>query len=316
MLVEILTFILLLVGLALLIKMSDLFVEAAVSIAEILGVKEFIIGITIVAIGTSLPEVISNMVAAKDGLTDLVIGSVIGSNVANTALILGVISVMSPIALKKSVFGRESIIVIITSFILLLLSIIGVINLLYAIVLLLLYISYSVYIVYIHLKDKKRFLSVVPKRPVFSMRKAIIVLIISSTGLWLGAQVTVKNASSLALLMGIPDEVIASTVLAVGTSLPELSVSIKGIIKNKKDLAIGNILGSNIANILLVLGLSGVITDIIIVKAQILFVSLMLFIACFVSWHIHNKDFLTKKQGLLLIFMYAVFIAFEIIYAY
>lgn len=250
-------------GFTLLIAGARLFVDGAVGLAARLGVSPFVIGLTVVAVGTSLPELAVNVTAALKGTTALAAGNILGSNILNILLILGVSALLRPLAVRASTLRLEM--PLVTGLPLLLwwmawgLAAGGAEGLLErwdALVLLAGSLAYCFWLYTRHAVPEE-----IPAAP--RTRTAITLLLAAGMGLLVaGSQVTVKGALSLAQAAGLSEAVIGLTVVALGTSLPELATSAVAARRGNADIAIGNILGSNIFNILLILGVTGLIRPI------------------------------------------------------
>lgn len=302
------TCLLLLVGLYVLVKASDLFVENAITVTRRFGVSEFIIGLTIVAAGTSFPELITSVFAAMKGSAGIVVGGVVGSNIANHGLILGLVAIITPFQLDKHIFTRESIIVVLVTLGFGLLFYLGDFSWGWGLVLLAGYIGYISYIIHVHLRQRKEFLDIEPGLPDSSIWQHLIVFVLTALGIWLGAELLIRNTISLATVIGLTELAIASTVIAIGTSLPELTVCLSAAKRGKGDIILGNIFGSSIANILLVLGVSALFTPITFMDLSILVFTIMLALVALSAWYVFYHTRLGVRQGSLLLAIYAVFL--------
>lgn len=258
MLVQIL---LLVLGFVLLIKGADFLVDGASNVAKKLHIPEIVIGLTIVSIGTSMPELFVSITSALEGYPDMALGNVIGSNIANLLLILGLTSFVKPIVFKEETLNYEIPACLFTTFMLYILANSGnVINKLESIALMACFVVFLIY-TFILAKHKREKNKVVKSKTPILLD--IIFIILGVVGLKFGGDFTVNNAVKIAATLGLSEKIISVTILAVGTSLPELVTSISAARKNSTDLAIGNIIGSNIFNILLIIGVSSFIKPII-----------------------------------------------------
>ena len=253
---------LLAVGFVLLVKGADWFVEGASGIADKFGIPQLVIGLTIVAMGTSAPETAVSITAALKGTADIAVGNVVGSNILNILIILGISSVITSIAVAKTTVRYEIPIMLAITVLLLVFGINGgSICLWEGIVLLACFVGYLGYMFLMVKKGLMQSEEVEDtKRPVWLM----VLMAVVGLGLivW-GSDVTVDAATSLAKIFGMSEKFIGLTVVALGTSLPELFTSVIAAKKGKADIAIGNIVGSNIFNILFVLGTSACILPVI-----------------------------------------------------
>ena len=255
------------IGFAFLIKGADFLVDGASGIAKKFRIPEIIIGLTIVAIGTSMPELFVSADSAIKGHSEMSMGNVIGSNLCNLLLILGLAATINPIIFKKETKLIEiplclGVTVVFTAFC----NINQGISRIEAIILLLIYISFIAYTIFMALRAHKR----KPKKKDIESNKNerktifnIIYIILGIILLKFGGDLTVDNAEELARLFHVSEKVISLTIIAIGTSLPELVTSVTAAIKKDSDIAIGNILGSNIFNMLLIIGVSAMIKPIV-----------------------------------------------------
>lgn len=254
-----LTWILLAVGLAMIVFGADFLVGGASAIARRSGISEFVIGLTIVGFGTSCPELVVSITGALSGNSDVAIGNVIGSNSFNTLFILGLTAVISPVAITSKNKKRDIPIVIAAS---LFLAVTGMfignesgISRIEGALFLLIFAAYMYYC----FKQPAEAPSEDAGESI-KISKAIIFVVAGLGGLIYGGQIFVDSATNIAHRLGISDKVIAITLLAGGTSLPELATCIVAVARKRGQLALGNILGSNIFNILLILGCAAVIS--------------------------------------------------------
>lgn len=255
----------LIAGLIALFLGGEWLVKGAARLARSLGVSPTIIGLTIVAIGTSMPELLVSVGAAISGSSDLSIGNIVGSNIANIGLILGLAALIYPISVHITLVRREIPIMILIALLAYFLFHDGVISARNGIVLLIGLVAFISFMVYsaqrernnnqLSLEDEIDIQAVKRSREIIRVIAGIVVLMI-------GAQLTVDNAVGLARALGISELVIGITLIAFGTSLPELVTTLIGALRKQSDLAIGNVVGSNIVNILAVLGMTAVVRPI------------------------------------------------------
>ena len=317
-----LTYILFIIGFVLLIKGADHLVDGSSSLAKKWHIPNIVIGLTIVSFGTSLPELIVNLLAVGQGSTDIGIGTVIGSNISNIALVLGLTAIFLPIAVRKSTQSKEIPFSILSALILLVMvsdtalsgateSVISKIDGLIMLIFFTLFIFYTMRISFKHrrLKLSKEFKE---KR---SYGTIFLLLISGLIGLYFGGKWVVAGAIEIAHLIGLSEFVISATVIAIGTSLPELVTSISAARHHNLDMAVGNIVGSNIFNILLILGVTAVIHPIaapLLISLDILYligISIILFAFLIIG----KKYELERWQGVTLLLIYAGYIVFILI---
>lgn len=254
-------------GLALILKGATLLTDGSAAIAKRLGVSDLIVGLTVVAFGTSTPELVISSLAAAGGNSEIAIGNVAGSNIFNILGILGITAMVSPLAVKKSVMVNEIPMLILSSMLLLILGCSSSINDTSQSVItrtdgLLLLLFFVIFLRYIFASARSEADSSDysgDKAATMSWAKSVIFIILGLTGLILGGSKFVDGASGVARVMGVSDAVIGLTIVAIGTSLPELAASVVAALKGENGLAIGNVIGSNIFNVLMVLGTSATI---------------------------------------------------------
>ena len=256
----------LIIGLVLLVWSSDIFIDGAASTSLHLKISPLIIGVVVLGFGTSLPEVIVSTLAALEGNPGLAIGNVIGSNIANIALVLGVTALIAPIAVKSSLLKREFPVLLGVTLIGFALLLDGDLDELDGIILLTLFFGVMFWMIRINKtmdpKDPlaEETVSEINDIPKMTLKKAIILLIIGLAILIGSAKLMVWGAVEIAHFFEVPDMIIGLTIVAIGTSLPELAAAIAAARKNEADLMIGNILGSNLFNLLAVLAMPALIS--------------------------------------------------------
>ena len=256
----ILNILLLIVGFILLIKGADFFVDGASSTAQNFKVSKMLIGLTIIAFGTSAPEFAVSMQSLAKGSTDMLLGNVIGSNILNVLLILGVAAVIHPIKITDNTVKKELPLCMLISALLVVLFLDikladGLVNQITrsdAIVILL---FFTVFIYYLISLVKQKRESKEEEKPKFKLGKSLLFIAIGLVGIIFGSNMVVNKASSIAIKLGLSERIIALTIIAFGTSLPELVTTIVSSRKGEQDLLLGNIIGSNIFNACVVLGI-------------------------------------------------------------
>lgn len=297
-------------ALAVLIKAADYFTESAEKIGIHLGMSPFIVGVTIVAFGTSLPELVSSVISVLSGSSEIVIGNVVGSNIANVFLVLGVAAILG----RKIQVAHELIQVDLPLFIgaalYLGLSIWdGVFSLGEGVLGLILLIVYIAYTVDAGKKDKeiKKEMKSEFKHKKLHM-KTVGILIVSAFFIYLGGKYTVDAVINLAEIFTVGKEIIALTAVALGTSLPELVVTIKAVKMKKAEIAIGNVLGSNIFNTFAVMGIPSLIGSLVIPASVLTFSLPLMLIASFLYLFMTQDKIITRWEGWLLVIFYAFFL--------
>ena len=306
---------LLIVGIVFIIKGGDFFVDAAVWVAEVLKMPKFLIGATIVSIATTLPEMIVSIIAVCGGNYAISIGNAVGSVTANTGLILAISAIFVSGAIERRDFGIKSILIILSTIIIFIFGLSGKFGIFPSIVLL----AILIYYMYETAMSAKR--AVTMKETVEATdneevdgKKVIVNIVkfvVGAAGIVLGADLLVENAKIVASALGVSDGIIAITIVAIGTSLPELITTITSIVKKQGDLGVGNIIGANIIDLVLILPICSFISGgNLIVEPQsmlldapfCLAISLIAVVPAFIF-----KKF-TKLQGFILLAVYLLYI--------
>jgi len=295
------------VGVVFLYKGSDILVEGTSKTAAQIGISSLIISVIVVAFGTSAPEFAISVGAAFQSHADISMGTIIGSCVANLLLVLGVSSIIRPIKVKKTIIKREMPIIIGVTAILLLSSFFGLLDNYHLIGGTIFLVLFSVFIVYFIQCAKKERNNGNEKYESGKTLKNIIFIILGIAGVVVGAYLLIESALTIADFFGIPEMIIALSMVAVGTSLPELVVSAMAAYKNESDIAIGNVIGSNVFNILLVLGASALLIPLNAVNyigtiLILMVVTLVMFLV------IYTGHVISRKEGIFLIVLYLFFI--------
>jgi len=314
---NLLLLLLIVAGLVILVKSSDVLVYGATQIAYKLKMSPLLVGLTIVAFGTSAPELAINLISAFYWRTELALSNVLGSNIANTLLILWATALIYPITIQKGLVQKEIPFNFIITVILALLTLDtlawcpqNVISRLDAGVLLSIFAIYFMYLLYQVLKKHKS--DEVPPQAKLSVLQALGLIALGVIWLTLGWRMIVKGASQLALNLWIPPEVIGATIIAIGTSLPELAVSITAALKKQADIALGNVVGSNIFNILWILGLTWLVYPLpayplVEVDLAIAAAGSLLLLA-FAFWIVKYK--ITRLEWATLLLLYVAYLVF------
>lgn len=298
--------ILLVIGFVLLVKGADWFVEGASRVAERFGIPQLVIGLTIVAMGTSLPEAAVSVSAALKGSAEITIGNILGSNILNVLLILGLTAVITPVAVQKSTIKYEIPYVVVVSAVLMGIGYAdGVVGRLDGVILWILFIMYLLYL----LKMSKSGADVIEEIPgdgkPMPVWKMLVMIVAGAAMIVLGSNLAVDAASGLARIFGMSERLIGLTIVAFGTSLPELVTSVTAAIKGKADIAVGNIVGSNIFNILFVVGTSALITP-VVYASSFLVDSIAAIAVGIILWLlVFRKQKLDRLGGVILLACYA-----------
>ena len=318
-----LTLVLLVFGFIFLIKGADYLVQGSSSLAKKLRVSDLIIGLTIVALGTSTPELVVNLVASFRGTADLAIGNVLGSNIANILLILGVSATIYPLVVHKNTVYKEipfALLAVLALFFLVndqdLAS--QKANLLSrgdGLVLLLFFLIFMYYVFSVAVSKPNSEDAVLEEDiQVLPMWQSWMMIIAGILGLVFGGQWVVDSAVAIAKMLGVSEKLIGLTVVAIGTSLPELVTSAMAAYRQKTDIAVGNVVGSNIMNILFILALTAVVSplsfsnDLQVDLWMVIGVTVLLFLALFVG----KRRLLERWQGVTFITVYLMYIVYSL----
>lgn len=310
----ILNIIIVIVGLGLLYKGADWMLKSSIYIAEKTGIPKFIIGATVVAVGTSIPELIINILSSLQGRQDIIIGNVLGSNISNILLVLGIAAIITPIRVKKLVATRDIPFSIASIFIFGLLSFDvllgeGTSNSLTAsdgLVFLIMFLIFLYYVAFSHQEHREEIKSYSVKAKVSGYMLLGLLGLISLIG---GDVLVVENSILIAERLGISERVIGLTVISIGTSLPELVTIIVSINKGETDIGVGNIIGSNIVNLLLILGASVVIKPITNIAPIGLDVFMLLLATSLLiaSLFLGKRNKVDRTEGFFFVIIYLVY---------
>lgn len=315
----------------LLIKGADWLVAGGTGIAQLFKLSDLVIGLTIVSFGTSAPELIVNIIASFNGSSEIAIGNIVGSNIANTLLILGATAAVAPLLVKKSTVFKEIPFALLACVLLLVFandalvdgSGINSISRSDGVAFLGFFVIFMYYVFGISKDTKHEHVSKTSTPAWLST----ILIIVGSIGLAAGGELVVRGASTIALQFGVTESLIGLTIVAVGTSLPELTASLIAAVKNKPDMSVGNIIGSNIFNVFWILGLSALIKPLpyaTAINADLLFILaatilLLLFIDTGTLKHRimffarrKREHKITRTEGHILLFLYFAYIVYVV----
>ena len=301
----------LLIGFVLLIKGADFFVEGSSSVAKLLRVPSLIIGLTIVAMGTSLPECAVSITASMTGNNALAVSNVVGSNIFNLLVVCGACALFSPMLIQKESLSKEFPFSIGCSVLLLVLGYLGLsLSRGDGLFLVTLFICYLVYMIFSALKARRAASDTEDNIKVLPVWKCIIYIVGGIAAIKFGGDFVVNGASTVAASFGLSQNLIGLTIVAVGTSLPELVTSVVAARKKELAMAVGNILGSNIFNILLILGLSASLSPIAFVTENIIDVVLMTAVSL-LAWGMGwTKQQIDRREGIVMLSIYAVYLIY------
>lgn len=303
--------VLLLVGFVFLIKGSDFFVDGASNIASLLKIPSIIVGLTIVAFGTSAPEAAVSITSSIAGNNAMAVSNVIGSNMFNILMVIGISALLGELTMEKSVLNQDlPILMGITLLFAIFIIINWNISVIEGIILLIILIGYVIHLIRSARKTSDANMIDEPK---LSLPKSIIFIAVGLAGIILGGDMVVNSASYIAMALGMSETLVGLTIVAIGTSLPELVTSITALNKGENQLVIGNVIGSNIFNILFVLGASSAISAIPLDSSMLIDVVLLIAVTvlCFIFGKTQDKY--DKKEGAILVALFIAYMIFAIL---
>lgn len=316
---------LLLAGFAFLVKGADLFVEGSSSIARKLKVPTIIIGLTIVAMGTSLPETAVSVTASMVQNNELAVSNVVGSNIFNLMFVIGVCSILTPIMVQNVTLIRDIPLSFGCALLLLVLGILGIgdktgmtLGHIDGIVFLIIFAVYIFTMVQSAMKARAAGQKVeiegveACETKELSYAKSILFLIVGAGAIAFGGDLTVDTASRIAIELGMSQTLVGLTIVSIGTSLPELVTSVVAARKNEVDMAVGNAVGSNIFNILMVLGISSAISPVALIRENIIDIVLLMVFSVMVWIFAGTKKKIERKEGIIMVVVYLVYCAYII----
>ena len=304
---------LLVIGIIVVIKGADWLTSGAVGMAERIGVPQIIIGLTIVAMGTSMPEFFVSLLSAINGTPDLAVGNIVGSNIFNALLIVGCAAMVAPIAIQRTTVKKDIPVAVFASLLLMGMTLDGQISRIDAAILFVIFLAY-LWITLRGAKTEEGAGQEEEKKPM-PVLKAVILVFVGLACLIFGSDVFVDNATAIAHAMGISDAVIGLTIVAGGTSLPELATSVVAAKKGNSGIAIGNVLGSNVFNILMILGVTGIITPMTISGITIVDLSMMVISMILLWLFSFTKYRIERWEGVLLAAIFIGYISWLVVNA-
>ncbi|MBP7460633.1 MAG: calcium/sodium antiporter [Candidatus Delongbacteria bacterium] len=308
----------LIAGFILLVKGADWLVTGASAVGRKLHIPQMVIGLTLVALGTSLPEFFINIIGSIAGKNDIVLGNIIGSNIFNILLILGVSAAIYPIKAEKNTVYREIPFVILVSVILFILANDSLLGCSQSVISrgdgIILFFFMGYFMFYLYGISKNDGVADHPVKDLSVIRISLNILA-GMLGLIIGGNLVVNSAVSIAQSLNVSEKLIAVTIIAIGTGLPELFTSLVASIKHNSGLALGNIVGSNIFNVLLVVSASSIVYPIEVATRDYL-VDFILLMICsfilFVSMFLVKKSTITRKEGFFFVFLYILYIVYNV----
>ena len=302
-------YVVLIAGMLLLVKGADYFVDGSASVAKILKVPSLIIGLTIVALGTSLPEASVSITASIAGNNELALSNIIGSNIFNTLVVVGCSAMIAPFIMDRDIIKRDLIINLIVSVSLCLFIFDGILCWMDGILLLIGMVTFMMVLI----RSVMRYDVEEEIGESFSISKSIILIVIGVVAIILGGNFVVNGASDIARQWGMSETLIGLTIVSIGTSLPELVTSVVAARKGESSLSLGNAIGSNILNVLFILGISGTLTPIAAVSENIIDVAVLIGIAVFILILSRFNDKMTRTKAAIFIGLYAIYMIYIIV---
>lgn len=301
--------ILLAIGFVLLIKGADFFVEGSSSVAKMLKVPSIIIGLTIVAMGTSLPECAVSITASMTGNNALAVSNAVGSNIFNLMVVCGFCALFNPLVVDKSTLKKEFPFSMICAVLLLVCGYLSMtLGRADGLILLAVFVCFLIWMVRSALKARAA--AGDEEYEVLPVWKCIVFIIGGIIAIKFGGDFVVEGASAIAAKMGLSQNLIGLTIVACGTSLPELVTSVVAAKKNELDMALGNVIGSNIFNILFVLGAAAAISPIGFIMENVVDIVILIAMSAIVWVFAWTKKVLDKKEGILMLVMYAAYLVY------
>ena len=301
---------LLAVGFAMLVKGADWFVDGAAGIAVKFGIPQLVVGLTIVAMGTSAPEAAVSITGAMNGAADIAVGNILGSNILNILIILGLTGLITNVAVQKSTLMVEMPFMLVITVVFAIFGLNnGTVGLVEGIVLWALFIAYLAYLFVLTKKGNLQEEEKAEDRPVWQL---ILLGVVGAAIVIWGAEITVDAATKIAKSLGMSERFIGLTIVALGTSLPELVTSVAAARKGNCDIAIGNIVGSNIFNILFVIGTSSLIIPVVFEKTFMVDAIIALGAGVLLWVATVRKKMLTRPWGIVMLAAYAAYFVYLI----
>ena len=309
----ILNILFLVAGFYFLVKGADLFVDGSSSVAKIFKIPSVIIGLTIVSIGTSLPEAAVSVTASLSGSYDLSIANVIGSNIFNSLVVVGVSALICPFLIDRMIMKRDFPICTALTVLLAFMLRDNTLSRFEAIILLILFVSYILLLVMSALKNRQEAEEEYKTLP---MWKSILFILLGAAGIIAGGQLTVESAKFFAKAFGMSEMLIGLTVVAIGTSLPELVTSIVAAKKGESEIALGNVVGSNIFNILFILGLSGTVHPLGCEPSALIDTCILIGICALIGAICLTGKKANRTEGAVCVVIYALYVTYTVLRAY
>lgn len=300
--------VLIILGAVLVVHGADKLTDGASALAQHMGVPQMVIGLTVVALGTSMPEFFVSLVSALKGTPDLAIGNVVGSNIFNTTLTVGLAAAITPIAISRSTVRKDIPISITAAVMLTIMCLDGRVSRTDALILLTAFIAFMAYTLYIGTRGKRKPQTDADK-PRTTIARSLLFIFLGLAELVIGGNIFVSGATDVARMLNVSEAVIGLTIVAGGTSLPELATTIVAARKGRSEIAIGNVIGSNVFNLLMIVGVAGMATPLTISGITTIDMSVMLVSAVLLWLMSYTKYTVERWEGCLLTALFIAYIA-------
>lgn len=305
-------------GFFFLVKGADIFVDGSSSIAKKFHVPSIIIGLTIVAMGTSLPEAAVSVTASLANQNTLAVSNVVGSNIFNLMVVIGMCAVLTPVAVQRETLKRDFPFSVFCAILLLILGWMGPMQLGHGdgVIFLVLFAIFIGYMIRSALKANKEGKtaegdsSEIDEMKIMSLPKSLLFIVMGAAGIILGGDVVVNSATNIATRLGMSETLVGLTIVSIGTSLPELVTSVVAARKHEVDMALGNAIGSNIFNILMVLGIAGAISPMAFLTENIIDIVILLVFSLIVWFFAWTKQKLNRGEGAIMLALYVAFMVY------
>lgn len=304
------TIILLLIGFVLLVKGSDLFVDGSASVARLLGIPAVIVGLTIVSMGTSAPEAAVSITAGFKGSNEIAISNLLGSNTFNMLCVAGLSAAITPFAVDRLILKRDFPVCLGIMAVTIIMCLDGVVSRIDGIILLVMFVAYISFLVYSAIKNRE---TSDDEEKTLSPLKSVIFIIIGLAAIIAGGQLVVSSAQKIALAFGMSETLVGVTIVAIGTSLPELVTSVIAAKKGQSGIAIGNVVGSSIFNLAFVLGMSSTANAVAVVPEAFIDAGIMLGVNALGFVFCLTGKKLARREGVALLCIYAAYTVYLII---
>lgn len=299
--------VLIILGAVLVLHGADKLTDGASALAGRMGVPQMVIGLTVVALGTSMPEFFVSLVSALKGTSDLAIGNVVGSNIFNTTLTVGLAAVVTPIAISRGTVRKDIPFSIAAAVALIVMCLDGEVSRSDAFILLIAFVAFMVYTVYVGTRGKTA-PSTDTDKPKMSAARSLFFVFLGLAELVVGGNLFVSGATDIARMLNVSEAVIGLTIVAGGTSLPELATTIVAARKGRSEIAIGNVIGSNVFNLLMIVGVAGIATPLTISGITTVDMSVMLVSAVLLWLMSYTKYTVERWEGCLLTALFTAYV--------